>query len=268
MKVLKVVKVMPELPDVELIKRRCEGKIINKKIENVCRIDTKVVKPDENVLSENLVGHSFSKILRHGKHMFIELNDETYLLMHFGMTGEIVFYTKYSEEPQHTSLRIDFEDESSFSYTCVRRLGKIDLIDDVDDYISDQSLGKDALTYTEKEFTNFLKNKRGSVKGALMDQNSIAGIGNIYSDEIMYHAGIHPGKRVNDLSDKAIRNIYSTMKKVLQTAIDFDAEPGKMPDNYLIRRRKEGENCGICDGKIVKKKISGRSSYFCTKHQK
>ncbi|MEA2066727.1 MAG: DNA-formamidopyrimidine glycosylase family protein [Thermotogota bacterium] len=259
---------MPELPDVELIKRRCEEKIINKKIVSVYRRDTKVVKPDEKVLSKSLVGHSFRKILRHGKYMFVRLGKETNLLMHFGITGDVVFYSSNSEEPKHTSLRIDFEDDSSFSYICVRRLGKVKLLSDINDYISEQSLGKDALEYNKKEFTDFLKNKRGSIKSALMDQNNIAGIGNIYSDEIMYQAGIYPGKRISDLNEKNIIKIYSAMKTVLQTAIDSGAEPDKMPDNYLIRRRKEGEHCGICDGKIAKKKISGRTSYFCTDHQK
>jgi formamidopyrimidine-DNA glycosylase len=262
------VKTLPELPDVELIKRRCEEKIINKKIVSVYRRDTKVVKPDETVLSKTLTGHHFSKILRHGKHMFIRLDKGTNLLMHFGMTGDVVFYSSNSEEPEHTSLRIDFEDESSFSYICVRRLGKVDLIRDINDYISEQSLGKDALEYNKKEFTDFLKNKRGSIKSALMDQNNIAGIGNIYSDEIMYQAGIYPGKRINDLNEKNITKVYSAMKAVLQTAIDYGAEPEKMPQNYLIKRRKEGESCGICDGKITKKKISGKTSYFCTVHQK
>ncbi|MGC9384050.1 MAG: Fpg/Nei family DNA glycosylase [Kosmotogaceae bacterium] len=259
---------MPELPDVELIKRRCEEKIINKKIVGVYRRDTKVVKPDEKVLSKILVGYSFNKILRHGKHMFIKLVKGANLLMHFGMTGDVVFYSSHSEEPEHTSLRIDFEDESSFSYICVRRLGKVDLISDINDYISEQSLGKDALEYNKKEFTDFLENKRGSIKSALMDQNNIAGIGNIYSDEIMYQAGIYPGKRINDLNEKNIRKVYSAMKSVLQTAIECGAEPDKMPDNYLIKRRKEGKSCGICDGKITKKKINGRTSYFCTVHQK
>ncbi|MFO7882349.1 MAG: DNA-formamidopyrimidine glycosylase family protein [Kosmotogaceae bacterium] len=259
---------MPELPDVEVIKKNCEKHILNKRIVKVYKRDPKTVKPDEGLLNKTLVGKTFTKIFRHGKHMFIRSGNSTYILMHFGMTGDVAFYSKDSEEPEYTGLRFDFEDESSFSYICVRKLGKLDLIDKIEDYISGQSLGKDALKYSEREFVDYLKNKRGSIKSALMDQKSIAGIGNIYSDEIMYHANIYPGRKVIDMSEKEMKRIYLIMKKVLQNAIDNEAEPERMPKNYLVKRRKEGENCGICNGKIEKKKISGRSSYFCPEHQK
>ncbi len=259
---------MPELPDVEVIKRNCEKHILNKKIANVYKRDSKTVKPDEKFLNETLIGKSSKEVSRQGKHMFVQLDNSRYILMHFGMTGKVAFYLKKEKEPDHTGLRIDFEDGSSFSYICVRKLGKLDIIDNMEDYISRGSLGKDALDYSEEEFVDFLKNKRGVIKSALMDQNNIAGIGNIYSDEIMYQTDIHPGKKVNDLSEKEMKKLYSQMKDVLQKAINSEADPGKMPKRYLINRRKEGEKCGICNGKIVKRKIGGRSSYFCQKHQK
>ena len=149
-------------------------------------------------------------------------------------------------------------------------LGKVDLIDDIGEYIKKKKLGIDPLEdkLNLKDFYKLFNNRSGSIKSALMNQNILAGIGNIYSDEILFQAGIHPAANIKKLKESDLKNIYHKMNSVLKKAISVNAEPDELPKTYLVENRKNGEDCPKCNGKIKKQTIGGRSSYFCTKHQK
>ncbi|MBD3385181.1 hypothetical protein GF407_09660 [candidate division KSB1 bacterium] len=217
-----------------------------------------------------LNGKSFEATRRHGKYLFIKVNNETWVVFHFGMTGFVRYYKDDSKAPEHVHCEIEFKNGFKLAYDSQRKLGHVGLIKSLDHFIRHRDLGVDARSeeLDEKKFADLLKERRGAVKSFLMNQNVIAGIGNIYSDEILYQSRIHPKKDVKKLSDQEITDLYEKMNEVLDTAIDVRADPDRMPSFFLIPRRKEGEQCTICGGRIKKIKVNSRGTYFCSKHQK
>jgi formamidopyrimidine-DNA glycosylase len=178
--------------------------------------------------------------------------------------------SKKEEAPDHTRLFILFKSGSGLAYVNQRKLGSIALTEKYQEYIGQKGLGIDALSgeLDLATFRNLLKGRRGTIKSNLMNQQLIAGIGNVYSDEILFMAGIRPGAQVGTLDEKELAKIHERMGSVFDTAIDRHADPGRMPDNFLLPLRQSGKKCPLCGGKIEKATIAGRSSYFCLKHQK
>jgi formamidopyrimidine-DNA glycosylase len=217
-----------------------------------------------------LKNEKFKSTSRHAKYLFAHTDNKKTLVLHFGMTGYLSYYKNDKDKPGHTRMLIDFENGYHLAFDCLRKLGRIYLIHDMEKFIEKKKLGPDPLTgkMNLTKFRNLLEGKRGSVKTTLMNQEIISGIGNIYSDEILFNAGIHPASKTEKLNDEQIKKLFYMMIKVLNKAIDVDADAGKMPATYLLTKRKSGNDCPICSGKIKKQTINGRSSYFCDKHQK
>ncbi len=149
-------------------------------------------------------------------------------------------------------------------------LGKLISLTTYPGILEKKGLGIDPLEVklNVKDFYKLLNNRSGSIKSFLMNQNIIAGIGNIYSDEILFQTGINPATNVNKLKENDLKNIYQKMNSVLKKAVSVNADHEKLPRNYLVDNRKTGADCPKCRGKIKKQTIGGRSSYFCDKHQK
>jgi formamidopyrimidine-DNA glycosylase len=190
--------------------------------------------------------------------------------MHFGMTGFLKYFKNSDEAPGHIRILINFNNGYHLAYNCTRMLGKVDIIDNVETYIEKKKLGIDPIEgkLKPKDFYRLFKNRSGSIKSVLMNQNVIAGIGNIYSDEILFQSGIHPFKNVKKLKENDLKNLYQKMNLVLKKAVSVNAEFEKLPRTYLVENRKKDKNCPRCGGKIKKQTIGGRSSYFCSRHQK
>jgi formamidopyrimidine-DNA glycosylase len=184
------------------------------------------------------------------------------------MTGDVKYYKKECSDPGHSAMIFSFQDGHKLAIIGVRKFGKVVLAEGREEFIETRGLGPDALSLDEEGFVEMMEAKRGRIKSALMDQKAISGIGNIYSDEILYHAGIKPDKKVSGLRREDLETVYEIMISVLTNAIENDVDPCKMPENYLIRRREAGAICGICGGKIENIKIGERSAYFCPKHQR
>jgi formamidopyrimidine-DNA glycosylase len=147
-------------------------------------------------------------------------------------------------------------------------LGKVGLTDSIRDYISDAGLGPDALQINYETFSNLLSKGRGTVNSALMNQKLISGLGNIYTDEILYQSGVHPETKKQELTDSIIKKLYRTMDYVLQRAIENNADPEKLPSGFIIPRRHKEGTCPNCGSKLKTIKIGGRSTYFCPRCQK
>ncbi len=259
---------MPELPDVEMLRRYIEDTSLDQKIVEVNAQHIRLLRVDEPVLSEALNGSSFKRCTRYGKLAFLATDRGSALVLHFGMTGNLHYLQQNEPEPDYTCLLVSFENGNSLSYTSTRKLGRIDLTYDIAGYIIQNHLGPDALTVNKKQFKSIIGKSTASIKSVLMDQSKIAGIGNIYSDEILFQAHIHPKKKTSELNDDALGMLYRKMEHVLQIAIDRQADSKSFPDSWIIHRRMEGENCPVCGGKVAKLKISGRTSYFCSACQK
>lgn len=261
---------LPELPDVEVFKRRLVEGALDRRIDTVAVRNRRVLAGlSPGRLQAGLAGHRFRAARRHGKHLFAQIDAGWWLALHFGMTGEIKCFTGDDPAPNYDRLRIDFVNGTHLAYYDPRLLGRLRLIDDPDRFIADKPLGPDALdpAFDYRAFAAILDKARGGIKALLMDQTLIAGIGNIYSDEILFQARIHPQTKVSSLDGGERRAVYRAMKAVLKKAIARGADPDKLPADYLIPHRRAGAVCPRCGGRVARLSLGGRSSYFCPRCQ-
>jgi len=260
---------MPELPDVEVYKLLVEGSCLNRRIARAEVLDASMLAGiGRDELESALRGATISSVRRHGKHLFIGLGGSAWLELHFGMTGYLEFFPEAGGRTKHERLRLDFEDTSRLVYDCQRKLGEIGLIDDPETFIRQKGLGPDpyAGNLDRSRFAELVSSKRGSIKAALMDQSLLAGIGNVYSDEILLAAGLHPKAKAAELSQEDLTRLYEAMGRILSGAVERGADPGNMPGFLVAQRRPEG-TCPRCGGSVQKLTVSGRSAYLCPRCQ-
>ncbi len=257
---------MPELPEVEIYARYFATQGLGQTILSV-RI------PDERILGETrketfataLLGKEFRGVHRHGKHLFADAKD-VWLHLHFGMTGDLAYYR--GDDPRFGRVIFDFSNGAHLAFEDMRLFGVADLTPDPSVYISQHRLGPDPFELTLRQFRELLAKRRGAVKSLLMSQDVIAGIGNLYADETLFQASIHPRRPVDKLSDNDIRQIYRTMNRILSDVIARKARGAGYPPRFLILHREEGERCPRCGGTIRRTVVFGRTTYFCRKHQR
>jgi len=260
---------MPELPDVEIFRRYFNATALHQPIENVDVEKADILKGvTVKGLRERLQGRRFHATRRHGKYLFAAF-EEAFLMMHFGMTGFLRYFKKTAKEPPHTRFRIDFTNGYHLSYDCRRRLGRIRLVAAPEKWVKTKHLGPDALDSNLglSGFKARLSDSGAAVKSALMDQTRIAGIGNIYADEILFQAGIDPRVKADQLAEHRLDAAYQAMQAVLSKAIQCRADPGRFPQSFIIPQRRPGGRCPHCGNDLEATKISGRKTYFCPRCQ-
>ncbi len=261
---------MPELPDVESFRQYFDRTSLNKTIKKVEIMAPEMLEEISGKdLRNKLEGKKFISSKRHGKYFFAQITKTQFLILHFGMTGYLQYGEGEDEADKHTRLICNFTKDRFLAYSCQRKFGSISFTDNYDEFISSKKLGFDPVdsNLTYKKFEEITAGRSSKIKTLLMDQEIISGIGNIYADEILYHSGIYPEKSF-DVLDKADRKkLTANINKILKKGIEVNTSSKDFPKNYLIRRRKENEECGLCGGKIKKKKVGGRTTYFCGEHQ-
>jgi len=280
---------MPELPEVETIRRGLQRKIKNKQIKDVViNVDKILKKPSLREFITKIKGKKIKEINRRGKYIIIHLDSEDKLIVHLGMTGLLIY--PYGNEiiekeinPKHNHLIFTFTDDTQLVFNDVRRFGKIFLVYNIDEVDSINKLGIEPLEdyFTEEIFIQVLnKKKKGKVKPFLMNQKFITGLGNIYANEVLYRANIHPLRLISSLNKKEVRNLYQQIKLVLSEAVKFrgstvaddayrdtNGEKGKFVKKLQVYARK-GEPCIKCGHSIEVVRIEGRSSFICPQCQK
>ena len=258
---------MPELPDVEVFKEYFDSNALKKKIEKVKVPQTRVLESSPAKLRRDLEGEKFSTSRRHGKYLLARLSNDKWLVFHFGMTGFLRYYKDEAKEPKHVRLVIDFANGDHLAYVCQRMFGEVEIVDDDKRFIRQKEMGPDAWAIQWRPFRDRISARTSAIKSTLMTQDVLAGIGNVYADEILYQAKVNPKKRARKLDEKELRKIYNTMGRVLKKAIEFKANPDEAPRSWLLRRRKPGAKCPRCKGEIKKYTVSGRAGYFCPECQ-
>jgi formamidopyrimidine-DNA glycosylase len=255
---------MPELPDVEVFKRYVKSTSLHQKIESVEVRNSKILGGvSARRLQSTLKGRRFESTRRRGKNLFVGLDDGGWLLIHFGMTGRLKYFKDMDQDPPHDRFLISFENQYHLAFDCQRMLGKVDLIEDLEEFIREKKLGPDLLELDSVSFRERFEGRKGAVKSALMNQQVVAGVGNIYSDEILFQAYVHPGTEVGRLDDAALEKLFRETQRVLKAAIQRGADPQTLPNSFLLSHRREGEKCPRGNGEIRKIKAAGRTAYYC-----
>jgi formamidopyrimidine-DNA glycosylase len=255
---------MPELPDVESFKRYLDATSLHQRIAHVDVLSAYVLKGiSARKLAHRLKGRCFESSRRHGKHLFVRIDGDVWLRLHFGMTGSLRYFKDEEKAPPHERVLFIFARDYRLAFDDQRKFGEIGLIQDVDEFLKMRALGPDALDVDLTNLKELLAEHRGAVKSILMNQKLIAGIGNIYADEILFHAHMHPATETARLNDKRRRQLFRAMRRVLEKAIEYQADVNRTPKSWLLSHRGKGGKCPRCGRKLKSSKMGGRTAWFC-----
>ncbi len=260
---------MPELPEVETFKRYLDARSLHQRITCVDVRSAYVLKGvSGRELARRLKGHRFESSRRHGKHLFVRVDDDLGLRFHFGMTGSLQYFKCDQRAPKHTRVLFTFVNAHCLAFEDQRKFGEIGLAEDVDEYLRKRGLGSDALQISLSQFKMILGKHRGAVKSILLNQKLIAGIGNIYADEILFHARMHPATDAAHLSEETVGKLFRAARYILKKAIEAKADADLMPKSWLLPRRGKGGKCPRCGRELKSATIGGRTAWFCAHCQR
>ena len=266
---------MPELPEVETIKRDLEKVILGKKITEVyVRNSTVIRQPSVLGFKKGLKGARIKNILRRAKVLILELSSGRSLVIHLRMTGQLV----YPGGSKNSRVAFHLSDGKILDFNDQRLFGELRLLDDWHSLKFIQGLGPEPADLNLTQFKVMLQGKKSRIKPLLMDQTFISGIGNIYASEILYAARISPERRANDLTDKEKELLFKAINNILNAAV---RSAGSSVDDYVRLSGEKGgylkyhkvygrlgKPCLFCKTIIKKNNQGGRGTYFCPKCQK
>lgn len=261
---------MPELPEVETFRRYFDRTSLHQKIKEVRLYSPEMLQGiSPKKFREELKEHEFISTGRHGKYLFAQLDSGKDLVLHFGMTGHLKYFNDSKPSPSYVRLLIQFANGYNLAFDCLRKLGKISFADDRANFILHKKLGPDVLAddFDFNAFQEIVSQKKGSVKSILMSQHTLAGIGNLYADEILFQSRIHPSQRINELSKAKKKRLFDAIRPVLVTTIERKTDWRKLPKNFLLRDRGKGGKCPLCKTMLERATVAGRTTYYCPKHQ-
>lgn len=273
---------MPELPEVETVRRTLERLVVGKTIRDIDVFYNKMIR---NVTPEAFVAtmnnRTITGLSRYGKHLMIECGDMV-LLSHLRMEGKYFIKDLDVVRDKHEHVIFYFTDDTTLRYHDTRKFGTYDIFkkEELIDAKPLQGLGPEP--YSEDLTPTYLKKRISSktmaIKPTLLDQTVIAGLGNIYVDEVLFRCRLHPETPCNLLTNKDYKKIVQASKDVIVKAIELGGTTvrsytaslgvhGRF-QNELMVHTKEGEDCPVCQTTIIKTKVSGRGTYLCPRCQK
>jgi formamidopyrimidine-DNA glycosylase len=280
---------MPELPEVETVRRGLEARVLGRRITAVEVSHPQVIAGPVEDFERNVRG-VIRRLDRKGKAIAIELdpglkpaagaadgNAARYLLVRLGMTGQvIVLPSGYPVEP-HTHVRLTLENGDEIRYRDIRRFGRLRYCSRAELEAVFKGLGPDAPSMSREDFIEGLKGRRTPIKSWLLNQARLAGVGNIYADESLFEARIHPLAEAGRLKRSAASALHRAVEKVLRRAVakqgtslrdyvDIEGRPGRFAQSLKVYQRT-GQPCPRCGTKIRRLALAGRSSHFCPRCQ-
>lgn len=274
---------MPELPEVETIRRTLLQLIIGKKVQSVSIFWPKIIKlpVEAEQFSDALIGQTMQDIGRRGK--FLVFYTEIYALVsHLRMEGRYTLNAPEEPVDKHTHVIFHFTDGTELRYRDVRKFGTMHLFRKGDEFISPplSQLGPEPLddTFDLKDFTNKLAGTKRNIKSVLLDQTVLVGLGNIYVDEALFKARIHPERMAQSLSNKEISVLFESIVETLseavkkggstvRTYVNSQGEMGMFQLEHYVYGRK-GEACKVCGAELIKTVVGGRGTVYCPICQK
>ncbi|MFL5830750.1 MAG: bifunctional DNA-formamidopyrimidine glycosylase/DNA-(apurinic or apyrimidinic site) lyase [Solirubrobacteraceae bacterium] len=267
---------MPELPEVETIRRQLAPQLEGRTIESAEILDWRWTRPmAPELVQAGLTGARVERVGRAGKYLIWELAEDRHLLMHLRMTGSLLFDAQL--EPVHTRVRLELDGGHRLIYVDPRRFGTGHLLDSAgerDAYLAER-LGVEPFSpeFTAQHLRRLARGRIAPVKAFLLDQRRIAGVGNIYADEALFRAGIHPLRPVGRLTGPQWERLREAIEDALSEGIDakgasiddfrhVDGARGSFQDRFLIHLRA-GEPCVTCGRTVRKIVVGGRGTYVC-----
>jgi formamidopyrimidine-DNA glycosylase len=269
---------MPELPEMENYRRLLNQKVAGQTITQVQINREKSVNVNPTLFINTVANQKILTVNRRGKHLLFHLDNGQVLLLHLMLGGWMYFGTEEDKPKRTIQVRLSFKDYHL--YLIGLRLGYLHLHNEQDVQKELSSLGPEPLDpqFTAQAFLKLLRERRGKLKTKLLDQEFIAGIGNCYSDEICYHAGIKTKRNIEDIGETQRNQLYQSMKLVLLDALKhggYMENPFYQGDNLTggyknlcLVYDREGEKCKRCGSTIIKEMISSRKTFFCPNCQK
>ena len=272
---------MPELPEVETVRRGLEKLILGKKITTIDIRYPKMIKTDLDQFQKELPGQVVKSMGRRGKYLLFYLTDKV-LISHLRMEGKYFYYPDQVPERKHAHVLIHFEDGGTLVYEDVRKFGTMELLapELLDAYFVSKKLGPEP---TEEDFDleifiGALKKSKKPIKSHLLDQTLVTGLGNIYVDEVLWRAKVHPASLSQSLTRAEATAIHNQTISVLGQAVEKGGstirtytnafgEDGTMQDFHQVYD-KTGEACSRCGAIIEKIQLGGRGTHFCPKCQR
>jgi formamidopyrimidine-DNA glycosylase len=260
---------MPELPEVETFKRYLDSTSLHHRITGVEVRDAYVLKRvSARELVRRLKGRCFESSRRHGKHLFVRADGDLWLRLHFGMTGSLQYFKREERAARRTRVLFAFANGHRLAFEDQRKFGEVGLLKDIDEFLKKRGLGPDVLDISRSQFKEIFRKHRGAVKTILLNQKLIAGIGNIYADEILFRARIHPATQVSALEEEIVAKLFRAARDILKKAIEAKADMDRMPKSWLLPHRGKGGKCPRCGRELKSATIGGRTAWFCTHCQR
>jgi len=282
---------MPELPEVTTMVKGLNKTILNQTIKDIwCDTDKLIKNMSFSKFKKSLINKKILSIGRKGKIIIIYLSGDLVLYIHPKMTGHVLVgqwennngwkpvRKGYLNDPMNRFIHLMFFlDKIMFAFSDLRKFGRIELHRKGDNPSIISKLGIDALEIKLNQFKQILKTTK-KIKSVLMDQERIAGIGNIYADEILFKARIHPFRKANSLTEIEIKRVFNAIKPILKLSVDkggssvsdfrgIDGSKGSFQTMTKVYNH-EGEKCYRCKGKVERIKLGSRSCYYCPECQR
>jgi formamidopyrimidine-DNA glycosylase len=274
---------MPELPEVETVAEGLRQRILGRRIASLEIRHTGIIHGSPEEFVEAIEGRSFARVLRTGKSIFIELTAENsgaphYMLLRLGMTGQVTVAARNEPIEKHTHVVFLLDEgREELRFRDPRRFGKLRSLNRDEFEKLNATLGPDAQRITEAQFLAAMKGRTGAIKSWLMNQSLMAGLGNIYADEALFEARIHPLAQPGRISAVKAHALFRAIRKVLDHAVslrgtsfsdylDVEGRPGAFLSKLKVYQHT-GEPCRRCKQPIRRLVIGGRSSHFCPRCQ-
>jgi formamidopyrimidine-DNA glycosylase len=270
---------VPELPEVETIRIRLAPALTGRRIERARIFDARLTRPEPpEAVAAALQGERVAEVARRGKYLVVTFESGRHLLVHLRMTGNVLHpATEGAERDPHARAAITLDDGSDVVYRDVRRFGTWELLEagELEPYFEARRLGREPLerTFTTASLGKALAGRRAPIKAALLDQRAAAGVGNIYADEALWYARIHPLTPAGDVAAHDVAALRKGLRKALELGIarqgatlrDYrgaDGERGRMQEEFRVYGR-DGEPCPRCGTPIEKIRAGGRGTWYC-----
>ncbi|WP_419513422.1 bifunctional DNA-formamidopyrimidine glycosylase/DNA-(apurinic or apyrimidinic site) lyase [Lactobacillus kimbladii] len=272
---------MPEMPEVETVRRTLLPLIKGKTIKEVTVWYPKIITGDAKEFAKQLTGKKIENIERYAKYLLIRLSDNLTIVSHLRMEGKYRLVKINTKKDKHDHVQIIFSDNSALRYNDVRKFGRMQLIKTGTEKektgISKLGAEPNSAAFTVSYLQNGLARKKKNIKSTLLDQSVVAGLGNIYVDEVLWETKIHPLSQANSIPAKKVAQLHDNINSLIELAI---AERGTTVHTYLDANGKtggfqkmlqvyghKGEPCVRCGRPLEKIKVNGRGTTFCSKCQ-